>query len=48
MKKEIVEIITTKTLQNITKKHYHSKTVFSRMLQNCIAILPAILSNWVN
>ena len=35
-------------LKNITKTHYHSKSVFSKMLQNNRAILPAILSNSVS
>ena len=38
----------TMPLENITKTHYHSKSVFWKMLQNCIAILPAILLNSVS
>ena len=29
-------------LENIIKTYYHSKSVLSKMLQHCIAILPAI------
>ena len=37
----------TMPLENITKTH-HSKSVFWKMLQNSIAILPAILLNSVS